>query len=72
MILNYIFNEKFLLVGVFNYLYRRCLIMRDLFSWLIGGRKRGNSQKDQIINLKVVSRKLTRSKQKVENQKKKN
>ena len=28
--------------------------MRDLFSWLIGGRKGGNSQKDQIINLKVV------------------
>lgn len=45
--------------------------MRDLFSWLIGGRKGGNSQKDQIINLKVVSRKLTRSKQKVENQKRK-
>lgn len=45
--------------------------MRDLFSWLIGSRKGGNSQKDQIINLKVVSRKLTRSKQKVENQKRK-
>ena len=45
--------------------------MRDLFSWLVGGRKRGGSQKDQIINLKVVSRKLTRSKQKVENQKRK-
>ena len=43
--------------------------MRDLFSWLIGGRKGGNSQKDQIINLKVVSRKLTRSKQKEEKEK---
>lgn len=45
--------------------------MRDIIGWLIGG-KSSNSNRDHILNLKVVSRRLERSKKKLENKERKN
>lgn len=45
--------------------------MRDIIGWLIGG-KSSNSSRDHILNLKVVSRRLERSKKKLENKERKN
>ncbi|MCY3411389.1 MAG: Snf7 family protein [Candidatus Heimdallarchaeota archaeon] len=45
--------------------------MRDLIGWLVGG-KSSSSNRDHILNMKVVSRRLTRSMRKMENQEKKN
>ncbi len=45
--------------------------MRDLIGWLVGG-KSSSSNRNQILNLKVVSRRLARSQRKLENQEKKN
>ena len=41
--------------------------MRDLIGWLVGGRT-SKSKRDNILNLKVVSRRLDRSRRKLENQ----
>lgn len=45
--------------------------MRDLIGWLVGG-KSNASNRDHILNLKVVSRRLARSQRKLENQEKRN
>ena len=42
--------------------------MRDLIGWLVGGGSSKNTQRDHILNLKVVGRRLERSKRKLENQ----
>lgn len=44
--------------------------MRDLIGWLVGGSKGQRGNRDHILNLKVVGRRLTRSKRKLENQEK--
>ncbi|MDH5403641.1 MAG: SNF7 family protein [Candidatus Heimdallarchaeota archaeon] len=44
--------------------------MRDLLGWLVSGNTK-KSSRDHILNLKVVSRRLERSKRKLENQEKK-
>ncbi|MHA2249694.1 MAG: Snf7 family protein [Candidatus Kariarchaeaceae archaeon] len=44
--------------------------MRDLIGWLVGG-KGSSSNRDHILNLKIVSRRLTKSQRKLENQEKK-
>lgn len=44
--------------------------MRDLIGWLVGGNKK-QTNRDHILNLKVVSRRLERSKRKLENQERK-
>ncbi len=44
--------------------------MRDLIGWLVSGKKSQNN-KDHILNLKVVSRRLARSQRKLENQERK-
>lgn len=41
--------------------------MRDFIGWLVGGNSK-KSQRDHILNLKVVGRRLERSKRKLENQ----
>ncbi|MHA2098780.1 MAG: Snf7 family protein [Candidatus Kariarchaeaceae archaeon] len=41
--------------------------MRDLFSWLISGNTGKRSNREHILNLKVVGRRLTRSQKKLEN-----
>lgn len=43
--------------------------MRDLIGWLVSG-KSSKSNRDHILNLKVVSRRLQRSQKKLENQEK--
>ena len=45
--------------------------MRDLLGWLVGGSSsRSSSGRDQLLNLKVVSRRLTRSQKKMDNKQK--
>ncbi|MHA2092308.1 MAG: Snf7 family protein [Candidatus Kariarchaeaceae archaeon] len=44
--------------------------LRDLLGWLVGG-KSSRSNRDHMLNLKIVSRRLTKSQRKLENQEKK-
>lgn len=45
-------------------------MVRDLFSWLVSGKGGKKGPRDQIINLKLVSKRLARSQKKLENKEK--